>query len=221
MARRALTTTLLLSLTALGCGGDKTEAPAPKPAAKPAAEAAPAKAPKPAAKVVFDPRNPPPGYTNCHRNHCHKVGGGVASYAQVMKEMGATEMVGGVKPKPMPKAPADVADPPDTVTWSDTGLATRMIKPGDGKKKPSANSVVVAHYTGWTRAGKGFDSSMARGRPATFPLQRMPPGLSEGIQLMTVGEERRMWIPENLAFQGKSGRPKGMVVFDVELLEIL
>ena len=61
-------------------------------------------------EVVFDPRNPPPGFTKCHRNHCHRVGGGVASYAQVMEEIGATKIIGVPKPKPMPPAPAHVKD---------------------------------------------------------------------------------------------------------------
>ncbi len=212
--------TLMPFLVAVGCSGDASKAPAPTAAPATAAPAKPVPQPT-VKKIVFDPRRPPPGYVNCHRNHCHRVGGGVASYAQVMAEMGATEMVGGLKPAPMPKAPQDVADPPDTAQWTDTGLATRILKAGNGKEKPGANAIVSAHYSAWTRAGMGFDSSVARGRPARFPLNRMPPGLSEGIQLMTVGEERRMWIPESLAFQGRPGRPGGMVVFDVELLEIL
>jgi peptidylprolyl isomerase len=80
--------------------------------------------------------------------------------------------------------------------------------------------VVVAHYTAWTRDGKGFDSSVSRGRPATFPIAKLFPGLQEGLQMMTVGESRRFWIPGKMAFEGQKGRPQGMVVFDVELLEI-
>ncbi len=212
-----LRTILLLGLAFTACQGKKPPAKAPLMAEKPAKKAeAPKPKPKSTAKVVFDPKNPPAGYTNCHRNHCHKVGGGVSSYKQVMDEMGATEIIGGIKPKPMPPAPADVADPPADVQWTDSGLATKLVKAGDGKAKPTLTSTVTAHYTGWTRDGKGFDSSIARGKPATFPLTRMFPGLKEGIQMMTVGEERRFWIPENLAFQGR--RPKGMVVFDVELI---
>jgi len=220
VSRHVLVLLPLVAVVTLGCGRDPVQTP-PTPGKSAAKiEAAKPAPPAPIKKVVFDPRNPPPGYVNCHRNHCHKVGGGVASYAQVMEAMGATEMVGGLKPKPMPPAPSDVSDPPEDAQWTDSGLATRMLKAGSGEKKPGADSVVSAHYTGWTRGGKGFDSSVARGRPATFPLKRMPAGFSEGIQLMTVGEERRMWIPQNLAFEGKPGRPPGMVVFDVELREI-
>ena len=66
-----------------------------------------------------------------------------------------------------------------------------------------------------------FDSSQRRGRPATFPLNGVIPGWTEGVQLMVVGEKRRLWIPEELAYAGRPGAPQGMLVFDVELLEIL
>lgn len=220
-----------IALLMFGCGKD-AGTPDPKTPAKATATSAAAKSDAPATaasaapaseaakKVVFDPRTPPPGYTNCHRNHCHKVGGGVASYAQVMEEMGATDIVGGAKPKPIPKAPADVADPPADAEWSKSGLASKQLEKGAGTAKPGPDGVVIAHYTAWTRDGKGFDSSVARGQPATFPIAKLFPGLQEGLQMMTVGESRRFWIPGKLAFEGKRGRPQGMVVFDVELLEI-
>ena len=182
-------------------------------------EAAPAAKKTDGKEIVFNPATPPPGYVNCHRNHCHKVGGGVASYKQVMEEMGATK-IEGVKPMgPMPKAPADVAAPPEDATKTKSGLAYKVITKGDGKGKPGATSVVTAHYTGWTTDGKAFDSSVARGKPAKFPLNRVIPGWSEGLQLMSAGSEYRFWIPEALAYEGRPGRPAGMLVFDVELLE--
>jgi peptidylprolyl isomerase len=63
-----------------------------------------------------------------------------------------------------------------------------------------------------------FDSSVVRGKPATFPLNRVIPGWTEGLQLMVVGESRRLWIPQKLAYKGAKGAPQGMLVFDVELL---
>ena len=60
----------------------------------------------------------------------------------------------------------------------------------------------------------------ARGEPATFPLNRVIPGWTEGVQLMVVGEKRRFWIPEELAYKGKPG-PQGTLVFDVELIDIV
>jgi len=171
-------------------------------------------------EIVFDPRTPPAGFTNCHRNHCHRVGGGVASYKQVMQEIGATKMVGVPKQKPMPKAPTDVAGPGPDVEVTASGLASKLIRKGDGGRKPVKTDVVTVHYTGWTTDGKAFDSSVSRGRPATFPLNRVIPGWSEGVQLMTIGEERRFWIPEHLAYKGRQGAPQGMLVFDVELIGI-
>ena len=76
------------------------------------------------------------------------------------------------------------------------------------------------HYTGWTTDGKMFDSSVKRGAPATFPLNAVIKGWTEGVQLMVVGEKRRLWIPEALAYKGAPTAPKGMLVFDVELLDI-
>ena len=145
-------------------------------------------------EVVFDPRKPPNGFTICHRNHCHRVGGGVASYQQVMTEIGATKIIGVPKQAPMPKAPPDVAAPPADATKTASGLATKLLKAGDGKTQPIAESIVTVHYTGWLTNGKAFDSSVARGKPARFPLSRVFPGWREGVQLMFVGEERRFWI---------------------------
>ena len=171
-------------------------------------------------EVVFNPTKPPAGFTVCHRNHCHRVGGGVASYAQVMKEIGATKIEGVPKRPPMPKAPADVAAPPADAVKTASGLASKVIKPGDGGARPTATSNVTVHYTGWTTDGKPFDSSVSRGAPATFPLNRVIAGWTEGVQLMTIGEERRFWIPQELAYKARPGAPKGMLVFDVELLAI-
>jgi FKBP-type peptidyl-prolyl cis-trans isomerase len=129
-------------------------------------------------------------------------------------------MVGGAAPAASPPAPADVGISPTDALRSETGLLSRVEKAGTGTTKPGPNSVVTVHYTGWTTDGKAFDSSVARGRPAQFPLNRVIPGWGEGIQLMVVGEERRFWIPEDLAYLGQPGKPAGTLVFDVELMDI-
>jgi len=117
-------------------------------------------------------------------------------------------------------APADVAAPPADAAKTASGLATRVVKPGTGKEHPAKDDLVTIDYTGWTTGGKMFDSSVARGAPASFPVNRVIPGFSEGLQLMVTGETRRMWIPEDLAYKGQEGRPKGMLVFEVTLLEM-
>ena len=117
-------------------------------------------------------------------------------------------------------APADVAAPPANAERTATGVASRVLEAGTGRDHPTAQDVVIVHYTGWTTDGQMFDSSVQRGRPISFPLRGVIPGWTEGLQLMVRGEKRRLWIPEELAYRGQPGRPAGMLVFDVELLGI-
>lgn len=118
------------------------------------------------------------------------------------------------------EAPPDVAAPPADAIKTPSGLASRVLRNGTGTVHPGPTDSVTVHYTGWTTDGKRFDSSVARGSPATFPLNRVIAGWTEGLQLMVVGEKRRFWIPQNLAYKGQPGPPAGMLVFDVELLGI-
>jgi FKBP-type peptidyl-prolyl cis-trans isomerase len=117
-------------------------------------------------------------------------------------------------------APPDVAAPPADALTSPTGLVTKVQVPGTGTRHPQASSRVRVHYTGWTTDGKMFDSSVARNEPISFGLNQVIPGWTEGVQLMVEGETRRLWIPEKLAYRGQPGAPKGMLVFDVELIRI-
>jgi peptidylprolyl isomerase len=119
--------------------------------------------------------------------------------------------------KPVPP-PDDVAAPPRDAEKTGSGLASKVLRPGKGTAHPAKTDVVTVHYTGWTTDGKSFDSSVSRGKPATFALDKVIPGWTEGVQLMVAGEKRRFWIPEELAYKGKEGRPAGMLVFDVELI---
>ena len=86
--------------------------------------------------------------------------------------------------------------------------------------RPDADDRVTVHYRGKLINGVEFDSSYARGEPATFGLNQVIPGWTEGVQLMAPGDSYRFWIPEDLAYKGTPGKPAGMLVFDVELLEI-
>jgi peptidylprolyl isomerase len=118
------------------------------------------------------------------------------------------------------EAPSDVSAPPPGAEVTPTGLASRVLRPGHGSAHPAASDQVTVHYVGWTTDGARFDSSVERGQPATFPLNGVIAGWTEGVQLMVEGERRRFWIPEALAYQGRPGRPAGMLVFDVELMRI-
>ncbi len=122
--------------------------------------------------------------------------------------------------QPIP-APADVARPPADAEKTASGLSHTLLQAGSGTTKPGAEDFVTVHYTGWTSDGKMFDSSYARSAASTFAVSRVIKGWGEGVQLMTVGEKRRLWIPQDLAYAGQSGRPQGMLVFDIELLDIV
>jgi peptidylprolyl isomerase len=117
-------------------------------------------------------------------------------------------------------APPDVAAPPADVTKNKSGLVTKEITPGTGQERPGKDDVVTVNYNAWSSDGKLVTSTIAAGKPATIAVKRMLPGLAEGVQLMSVGETRRIWVPESLAFKGQQGKPKGTIVFDVTLLEV-
>jgi FKBP-type peptidyl-prolyl cis-trans isomerase len=124
--------------------------------------------------------------------------------------------------KSMP-APSDVAAPPSDAEKTASGLTSKVITPGTGKERPGPADKVTVHYTGWTKDGKMFDSSVLRGKPATFPLNGVIKGWTEGLQLMVTGETRRFWIPGALAYgeNPAGGRPGGQLTFDVELLSFV
>jgi len=119
-----------------------------------------------------------------------------------------------------PRAPAELIQPPPAAQVTASGLTTLVLRPGTGLVHPRAAATVTVHYSGWTTDGTMIDSSATRGRPASFPLDRVIPGWTEGLQLMVVGEKRRLWIPEELAYQGRPSGPQGDLVFDVELLAV-
>ena len=123
--------------------------------------------------------------------------------------------------EPSPKTPPlDVMAPPAEATKLPSGLAFRVLRPGTGTVMPKKSSRVTVHYTGWTTDGQMFDSSVMRGQPATFGLDEVIRGWTEGVALMVEGEKRRFWIPSRMAYNNEPGRPRGMLVFDVELVKI-
>ena len=111
----------------------------------------------------------------------------------------------------------------DGVVTLPSGLQYQVLKEGDGKK-PSATDQVVCHYEGTLIDGTVFDSSYQRNQPATFGLNQVIPGWTEGVQLMQEGAKYRFFIPYNLAY-GEHGAgaqipPFAALVFDVELKEV-
>lgn len=109
------------------------------------------------------------------------------------------------------------------VTTTASGLQYEVIQEGSGPT-PQETDEVTVHYTGKLLNGEVFDSSVERGQPASFPLNRVIAGWTEGLQLMNVGSKYKFYIPSQLAY-GEMGSPPRIgpgetLVFDVELLEI-
>jgi FKBP-type peptidyl-prolyl cis-trans isomerase len=121
---------------------------------------------------------------------------------------------------PAPPAGDQNAD----MTTTASGLKYQALKHGTGTVSPKATDTVTVHYEGKLLDGTVFDSSIARGQPATFPLNGVIPGWTEGLQLMKVGDKFKFVIPANLAYGERSPTPaippNSTLVFEVELLSI-
>ena len=111
----------------------------------------------------------------------------------------------------------------DSVVQTASGLQYMIIKEGTGAK-PGPEDEVTVHYTGKLIDGTVFDSSVERGEPATFPLNRVIPGWTEGLQLMSEGSEYRFFIPSELGYGEKGSGdqipPNSVLIFDVQLIKI-
>ncbi|MDD4916026.1 MAG: FKBP-type peptidyl-prolyl cis-trans isomerase [Methylococcales bacterium] len=117
---------------------------------------------------------------------------------------------------------AENAKKPGVVT-TPSGLQYLVLTEGTGAS-PGATSNVSVNYRGATIDGQEFDSSYKRGEPATFPLNRVIPGWTEGLQLMKEGGKTRLFIPSNLAYgarqAGPAIGPNSTLIFDVELIKV-
>jgi FKBP-type peptidyl-prolyl cis-trans isomerase len=130
------------------------------------------------------------------------------------------ELVAIPSPPPVPK---DLKSPPKDAKKTESGLVYKVLTKGTGTAHPTATSQVSVHYSGWSQDGKMFDSSVMRGEPASFSLNQVIRGWTEGVPLMVVGEKARFWIPGPLAYGDtptRPGVPAGLLVFDIELLAI-
>ncbi len=108
------------------------------------------------------------------------------------------------------------------VTTTDSGLQYEIITEGSGTK-PTASQTVTCHYHGTLINGTVFDSSVKRGAPASFPLNRVISGWTEALQLMSVGSKWRLYLPPHLAYgtmQVGTIPPNSTLIFEVELLGI-
>jgi peptidylprolyl isomerase len=111
----------------------------------------------------------------------------------------------------------------ENVIQTASGLQYEVVQKGDGDAHPTANSTVKVHYHGTLLDGSVFDSSVDRGEPISFPLNRVIKGWTEGVQLMVVGDKFRFFIPSELAYGNQSAgsiKPGSTLIFEVELLAI-
>jgi FKBP-type peptidyl-prolyl cis-trans isomerase FklB len=109
------------------------------------------------------------------------------------------------------------------ITTTASGLQYEVLRPGTGTM-PKATDTVTTHYHGTLISGEVFDSSVERGKPIDFPVNRVIPGWTEALQLMKTGAKYRLYIPYNLAYgeQGAGGSigPYEALIFDVELIKV-
>ena len=110
------------------------------------------------------------------------------------------------------------------VVTTKSGLQYKVLQEGKGKQ-PTAKDTVMCHYEGFLIDGTVFDSSVQRGEPATFPLQQVIAGWTEGLQLMKEGAKYRFFIPYRLGYgEGGAGAaipPFATLIFDVELIQVI
>lgn len=111
----------------------------------------------------------------------------------------------------------------EEVTETESGLQYEVLTAAEGDK-PAATDTVKVHYHGTLLDGTVFDSSVDRGEPIDFPLNRVIPGWTEGVQLMSIGSKFKFYIPSDLAYGDQGSPPKigpgATLVFEVELLEV-
>lgn len=111
----------------------------------------------------------------------------------------------------------------DSVVQTESGLQYMVLKEGTGAK-PGPTDTVTVQYTGKLIDGTVFDSSVERGEPATFPLDKVIPGWTEGLQLMSEGSQYRLFIPSELAYGSKGAGdkilPNATLIFDVWLIGV-
>ena len=153
--------------------------------------------------------------TGAESSAASKPGGNAAASGEAGAE--------GGEAMPGKSGPRDPSAKPEVITTA-SGLKYTVLQKGTGTVHPKATDNVTVHYHGTLLNGTVFDSSVDRGQPATFPLNRVIPGWTEGVQLMKVGDKFKFEIPAPLAYGGGSPSPSippnSTLVFEVELLGI-
>ncbi len=152
---------------------------------------------------------------------------GTAAVAPAEQSDSAAQPLIDPQSSPSLMVPPQAFDVPAFAKRTPSGLAYYQVggpdSEGDMAGAPASRDTVTVHYTGWSTDGAMFDSSRKRGTPASFPLNNVIKGWTEGLQLMVPGQHFRFWIPGNLAYgevARRPGAPVGMLIFDVELISV-
>jgi FKBP-type peptidyl-prolyl cis-trans isomerase len=117
--------------------------------------------------------------------------------------------------------PPDVAAPPSDAQITASGLAYRVLSRGSGGRRPTDSSRVVVNYTGWTTDGAIIEGVPIGSPPVTVDLSgnEITRGWREALRLMAPGDKFRFWIPAHLSYQNQPGKPQGMLVYDIYLID--
>jgi peptidylprolyl isomerase len=156
----------------------------------------------------------------------------LALTASAEQDENQTPIVISAVPRTETTAPATVSSPPPDAQVTPSGLATQVLKTGDGSEHPGDNDCVSIVFRAWRRDGKLFSTSGLADEPATQCLRPAMPGIAEALKLMVVGEKRRIWLPANLTaaavahhaekhLMKDSEMPLIDLTFDLELVGIL
>jgi peptidylprolyl isomerase len=120
----------------------------------------------------------------------------------------------------IPDVPADLAAAPADAETGRDGLAWQVLESGTGEGNPGPGDTVKVHYIGWNQEGKWFDSSYSKGTAAVLEFDNLIDGWKQALRSMVPGEKRRLWVPASLAYANDPAGPQGMLIFEVELIEV-
>ncbi|HEX3851729.1 MAG TPA: FKBP-type peptidyl-prolyl cis-trans isomerase, partial [Polyangiaceae bacterium] len=162
----------------------------------------------------------------CSRKAARVEAGVASSVSSVSSVSSASSSALNVATKPAqnPPAPADVAAPPPDALRDPSGVASKILSPGQGALHPAVNDCVRLRYTSWKRDGSLHAGSERDPLPVTQCLQRAMPGLVIALEQMVAGEARRVWLPGSLTYRATDDSPPAPsddLTLDVSLLEVL
>ncbi len=120
----------------------------------------------------------------------------------------------------VPNLRADFRKPPADAERTESGAFTKVLQKAEGDRHPVPGESVLTMFTGWDTRARVFGSSVQRGRATMFLVDRVMPPFAECLQRMVVGEKRMCWVPGNLVNGQWPDAPPGMLIFEIELLQV-